>query len=131
MWPTNLLARSTDVGVHRENIFSSNPEVYREFLLPLKHGYPLYHPDPSSSDERYVKFIEEGVEVGDVGVLRENGSFDFLFSVCKGDRNQRGAPNGLLLFDEAQLDVEKKAAYRDPQSVITGPTRIGYAVHEL
>ena len=111
----------------RDDPLFSNPEVYREFLLPLMHGYPLYEPDPSISDERYAKFIEEGVEIGDVGILQEDGSFDFLFSVCKNDRNQGGAPHGLPHLDVGLLDVQKKTAYKAPQSVIIGPKRIGYA----
>ncbi|KAF8997780.1 hypothetical protein BDQ17DRAFT_1411343 [Cyathus striatus] len=54
-------------------------DVYIEHMFPLKHGYPLWFPEPDSS--RSVEYRRKGVSVGDVGVITSDGGFDFLFNI--------------------------------------------------
>ena len=55
-------------------------EVYRRLLLPKGNGFPLWTPEPNERlpDEQR----EKGITVGDVGIIKTDGSFDFLFNIC-------------------------------------------------
>ncbi|KAK0194033.1 hypothetical protein F5146DRAFT_416112 [Armillaria mellea] len=54
--------------------------IYTKLLLQSGHGYPLWipEPDPNLPDE----YRNKGVSVGDLGILTDDGGFDFLFNVC-------------------------------------------------
>jgi hypothetical protein len=57
-------------------------EAYRILLLE-KLGYPLWYPD---LDENLpATYLEQGVRIGDVGIITEGGQFDFIFNVHGGD----------------------------------------------
>ncbi|KIL56457.1 hypothetical protein M378DRAFT_468977 [Amanita muscaria Koide BX008] len=53
---------------------SSFSERYIRSMLECNEGYPLYEPEPEPN--------QEGVGIGDVGLVTEDGGFDFLFNVC-------------------------------------------------
>jgi hypothetical protein len=55
-------------------------ETYQRLLLPKGEGVPLYFPDLYDSLPTACR--ERGVSIGDVGIVTEDGSFDFLFNVC-------------------------------------------------
>ncbi|KAF5375311.1 hypothetical protein D9757_009681 [Collybiopsis confluens] len=55
-------------------------EEYVQSLLPQKRGYPLWSPKPG--DWLPPAFREEGVRIGDVGIVTEMGQFDYLFNTC-------------------------------------------------
>ena len=71
--------------------------------------------------------MEEGVAIGDVGILHENGAFDFLFSICRGDRNQYGVPDGFQLLDEP-FGIIDDSNYLPPPSVVSSPGTTRYSV---
>ncbi|KZP18196.1 hypothetical protein FIBSPDRAFT_745741 [Athelia psychrophila] len=52
-------------------------EVYARQLWPQKRGHPLIIPEPSTTLP--PQFIDRGVGIGDVGIIK-NGSFLFVFS---------------------------------------------------
>ncbi|PBK66329.1 hypothetical protein ARMSODRAFT_890651 [Armillaria solidipes] len=54
--------------------------VYTKLLLRRGHGYPLWIPEPDYSLPDAYR--DKGVSVGDLGILTEDGGFDFLFNVC-------------------------------------------------
>ncbi len=55
-------------------------DVYRSLLLRERHGYPLWIPE---SDYNLPDvYRNKGVSVGDLGILTDDGGFDFLFNVC-------------------------------------------------
>ncbi|KAF8996266.1 hypothetical protein BDQ17DRAFT_1364706 [Cyathus striatus] len=54
-------------------------DVYIEHMFPLKHGYPLWFPEPDSSCS--LEYRRKGVSIGDVGVITSDGGFDFLFNI--------------------------------------------------
>ncbi|KAK0501768.1 hypothetical protein EDD18DRAFT_1065917 [Armillaria luteobubalina] len=59
----------------------SSREIYTRLLLQKEHGYPLWIPEP---DRRLPEaYRGKGVRVGDVGILRNDGGFDYLFNACK------------------------------------------------
>ncbi|KZP15774.1 hypothetical protein FIBSPDRAFT_685457, partial [Athelia psychrophila] len=73
-------------------------EVYARQLLPSQRGYPLFIPEPSITMP--PKYVERGVDVGDVGIIR-NGSFFFVFSACAAADdpvNHLGVPGGFEPF---------------------------------
>ncbi|KAK0466738.1 uncharacterized protein EV420DRAFT_645973 [Desarmillaria tabescens] len=73
----------------------SSREIYTRLLLQKEHGYPLWIPEP---DGRLPEAYRcKGVGVGDVGILRNDGGFDYLFNVCKSADdpiNQGRVPKG-------------------------------------
>jgi hypothetical protein len=93
------------------------PDIYRDCLLPLKHGYPLYRSEPDHGLPSAYR--AKGVSIGDVGIIAPEGYFDFLFNICKStdaanpasdldgnvnssnlnDVNQHGVPDGMELID--------------------------------
>ena len=55
-------------------------EVYACQLLPKQYGYPLFNPAPHSNLP--PEYRVRGVCIGDVGIIKPNGSFSFVFSIC-------------------------------------------------
>ncbi|KAL0568802.1 SCF ubiquitin ligase complex subunit cdc4, partial [Marasmius crinis-equi] len=73
----------------------SQSQTYASALLTLGHGYPLWIPEPNNALSTQYK--ETGVRIGDVGVLADDGGFDFIFNVCcaaDDPVNQFGVPLG-------------------------------------
>ncbi|KAK1226390.1 SCF ubiquitin ligase complex subunit cdc4 [Marasmius sp. AFHP31] len=56
-------------------------EMYARLFYPLRHGYPLWCPDPNDALSDDYKKI--GIQIGDVGVVTEDGGFDFAFNVWR------------------------------------------------
>jgi len=63
----------------------SAADIYARCLLPLKEGYPLYRPELHRrlNDDVYDAYHREGISIGDVGIIRPGGDFDFLFNICR------------------------------------------------
>ncbi|KIL63094.1 hypothetical protein M378DRAFT_55859, partial [Amanita muscaria Koide BX008] len=53
---------------------------YTRSMLKSLAGYPLYEPQPLG--ELSTEYLRNGANIGDVGFVREDGVFDFLFNVC-------------------------------------------------
>ncbi|KAF8890334.1 hypothetical protein CPB85DRAFT_1231169, partial [Mucidula mucida] len=72
-WRCIYILRIVPLAVHITAL------VYRRLLSRTGHGYPLWIPDPDENlPEAYHK---DGINIGDVGLLTEDGGFDFLFNV--------------------------------------------------
>ncbi|KZV93490.1 hypothetical protein EXIGLDRAFT_612881 [Exidia glandulosa HHB12029] len=52
---------------------------YRELLYQHGHGYPFWIPEPSDALSKEQK--AEGVRLGDVGILTDDGGFEYLWNV--------------------------------------------------
>ncbi len=52
--------------------------LYTKLLLSRDHGHPLWIPEPDSSLP--PAYVERGICVGDVGIKRNDGGFDFIFN---------------------------------------------------
>ncbi|KAK0445322.1 uncharacterized protein EV420DRAFT_972287 [Desarmillaria tabescens] len=52
--------------------------LYTKLLLSRGHGYPLRIPEPDYS--LCSAYVERGICVGDVGIIRDDGGFDFIFN---------------------------------------------------
>ncbi|KAF9260084.1 hypothetical protein L218DRAFT_626576 [Marasmius fiardii PR-910] len=70
-------------------------QIYARALYTLGRGCPLWIPEPN--DELPVEYLEGGIRIGDVGVLRTDGSFGFIFNACctaNDPVNANGVPDG-------------------------------------
>ena len=68
-------------------------QVYARALYPLGRGCPLWIPEPNGESPQ--EYHKGGIRIGDVGVLRSDGGFGFIFNVCcpEGDPvNRKGVP---------------------------------------
>lgn len=76
----------------------SNDDLYSRLLLATGHGYPLSHPQPFDDFPR-----REGIEIGDVGVVTSDASFDVFFNIRRRDDpvNRFGLPED---FEPVPLD---------------------------
>ncbi|KAF9260142.1 hypothetical protein L218DRAFT_873130 [Marasmius fiardii PR-910] len=55
-------------------------QLYSAALYTLCRGCALWIPEPN--EELPPAYRQIGVRIGDVGILRADGSFDFIFNVC-------------------------------------------------
>ncbi|KAL0058243.1 SCF ubiquitin ligase complex subunit cdc4 [Marasmius tenuissimus] len=75
----------------------SESEIYARLFYPLRHGYPLWCPDPN--DALSDDYKANGIQIGDVGVVTEDGGFDFAFNVLReadDPINEFGVPHGFV-----------------------------------
>ena len=61
--------------------FRSRTHIYHLEMLIHKAGYPLYMPTPLGGLP--ASHQENGIRVGDVGLITANGAFHFLFNACQ------------------------------------------------
>lgn len=90
----------------------ADSQVYARQLLPKKHGYPMYYPEPL--DNLLLEYRKRGVGIlGDVGIIKPDGSFEFAFNIfiprAESDReiNCFGVPDD---FFPMQLDRQLVAS---------------------
>ncbi|KAJ7271113.1 hypothetical protein C8J57DRAFT_298104 [Mycena rebaudengoi] len=98
----------------------SDSRLYSRLLLSKGHGYPLFHPQPFDDLPEEARRI--GTEIGDVGVVTSDGSFDVVFNICRradDPINRFGVPEG---FEQVRLvpgDVAPRASYHRPGSDVS------------
>ncbi|KAJ7016324.1 hypothetical protein C8F04DRAFT_930181, partial [Mycena alexandri] len=56
-------------------------ELYSQLLFPKKHGFPLFRPQPFRDLSEAAQ--KTGTEIGDVGIVTRDGSFDPIFSILR------------------------------------------------
>ncbi|KAJ7807908.1 hypothetical protein B0H14DRAFT_2525517 [Mycena olivaceomarginata] len=98
----------------------SDSRLYSRLLLPKGHGYPLFHPQPF--DDLPLESRRVGTDIGDVGVVTSDGSFDVIFNVCRAADdpiNRFGVPGGFEQIYLGSGDVAPRAQYHGPGSDIS------------
>ena len=50
-------------------------------MLPYRYGFPLYFPQPKNSLP--IEYQKHGIDIGDVGVITADGSFEYLFNIWR------------------------------------------------
>ncbi|KAF9255594.1 hypothetical protein L218DRAFT_937495 [Marasmius fiardii PR-910] len=78
-------------------------QIFARALYSLGRGCPLWIPEPNN--ELPLEYLEGGVRIGDVGILRPDGSFGFIFNACcpaDDPVNRNRVPNGFqpLAWDD-------------------------------
>ncbi|KAK0458210.1 uncharacterized protein EV420DRAFT_1643085 [Desarmillaria tabescens] len=89
--------------------------LYTKELIHKGRGYPFWYPEPDSSAS--AEFKERGIYPGDVGILNNDGGFNFLFNIF-GDANgridERRVPPGFQPLPEpTSRDVQISPAHGD------------------
>ncbi|KAF7345421.1 hypothetical protein MVEN_01560100 [Mycena venus] len=87
----------------------SDSELYSRLLFPKKHGYPLFHPQPF--DDLPEPARKTGTEIGDVGLITQDGAFDPIFNILRerdDPSNRFGVPRA---FEQVLLDPEDIATH--------------------
>lgn len=96
--------------------------IYSRLLTPKGHGYPIYVPEPpdaGSGHEQKKKYHDRGVDIGDVGVLVADGSFDFFFSICHTEVNFLGVPEGYQSMQIRTEEIHSRDGFHCTPSNIT------------
>ncbi|KAJ7227900.1 ankyrin repeat-containing domain protein [Mycena rebaudengoi] len=98
----------------------SDSRLYSRLLLPKGHGYPLFHPQPFDDLPEEARRV--GTEIGDVGVVTSNGSFDVIFNICRAADdpiNRFGVPEGFEQVRLIQGDVATQTLCHRPGSDVS------------
>ncbi|KAJ7469879.1 hypothetical protein B0H11DRAFT_1684476, partial [Mycena galericulata] len=94
--------------------------LYSRLLLPKGHGYPLFHPQPF--DDLPLESRRTGTEIGDVGIVTSDGSFDVLFNICRtadDPMNRFGVPRDFEQIPLGPGDIAPRAQYHRPGSHVS------------
>uniref|UniRef100_A0A0W0F4N9 Uncharacterized protein n=1 Tax=Moniliophthora roreri TaxID=221103 RepID=A0A0W0F4N9_MONRR len=68
-------------------------QTYARLLFPLRHGYALWIPEPN--ELLPLQYRETGVRIGDVGLITEDGGFDYIFNICASADDPINQMNGV------------------------------------
>jgi hypothetical protein len=86
----------------------SDSYLYSRLLFLKGHGYPLFHPQPF--DDLPYAARRAGTEIGDVGLITQDGSFDPIFNILRAaddPSNRFGVPSA---YEQVLLGPEDIAA---------------------
>lgn len=84
----------------------SPSDIYTSLLLPKRHGYPLWNPEPRQ--ELSQEYRSVGVDIGDVGMITYDGRFDFHFNICHDAShpiNWQGVPDNFVPLTVSPEDI--------------------------
>jgi hypothetical protein len=95
--------------------------IYRDLLLKHRHGLPLWIPDPDENLEEHKK---QGISIGDLGLLTEDGGFEYLFNIhVDADHSVNKDMVIPPSFTPLPLPRTSKHAYHDQKACITQNAR--------
>ncbi|KAJ7024137.1 hypothetical protein C8F04DRAFT_1303054, partial [Mycena alexandri] len=98
----------------------SDRDLYSRLLLATGNGYPLSYPQPS--DDLPPVCRARGIEIGDVGAVSSDGSFDAFFNICRprdDPANRFGVPVEFESVDLGPGHVKSKEIYHRPGSHVS------------
>ncbi|KAF8196276.1 hypothetical protein K438DRAFT_1934039 [Mycena galopus ATCC 62051] len=98
----------------------SDSRLYTRLLLPKGHGYPLFH--PQAFDDLPLELRRVGTEIGDVGVVTSDGSFDPIFNICRAaddPLNRFGVPPGFEQVNLQDMEVSARDDCHEPGSDVS------------
>jgi len=108
-WPDNAAGASPEstVGVSTSTkrsqtklVMKSSNEIYEHHLFHERRGFPLWIPEPNKRSP--LAYRQEGITIGDVGIITPAGAFIFLFNICvpsDNPINPRLLPEGFSPID--------------------------------
>ncbi|THU95776.1 hypothetical protein K435DRAFT_755436, partial [Dendrothele bispora CBS 962.96] len=114
--------RSSPVSPNPPQSSSSSPrkehlkahELYAHRLYPKGHGYPLWTPEPNGPPE----YHNDGIKVGDVGYITQNGGFEVLFNITLPEDHNINQWFKLGPGNFEQLELDDQAGYSKTENQI-------------
>ncbi|KDR79341.1 hypothetical protein GALMADRAFT_137189 [Galerina marginata CBS 339.88] len=103
--------------------YSSSDEAYVKDMLPLRRGYPLPAPQPISSlpvEKRRV-----GTIIGDVGTIRDDGSFDYILNPLLSTTDPRNPPDLPTAFKDVIPPITRTSQVRSAINSRTAVCSLG------
>ncbi|KAF9256485.1 hypothetical protein L218DRAFT_194165 [Marasmius fiardii PR-910] len=81
-------------------------QIYSRVLYSRRRGCALWVPEPNN--DLPPAYLETGVQIGDVGILRADGRFSFIFNACcpaSDPVNRYGVPDDFqpLIWDNSNI----------------------------
>jgi hypothetical protein len=89
-------------------------EIYCRSMLFRGHGYAPWVPEPDDSDPDQL--LQGGVDICDVLLLKDDGSYAYVFNCSlpeDDDRNKHGVPPSFLPFSLHKRSVRSKSTFHD------------------
>ncbi|KAF9002709.1 hypothetical protein BDQ17DRAFT_1306127 [Cyathus striatus] len=90
-------------------------ELYSRLLWSTDCGFPLWNPDADRNLP--LEYRLKGISIGDVGILRSDGSFDFMFNVyleANDPVNMNRVPNDFVpLILRTNIDTRLDSLFLD------------------
>ena len=88
-----------------DNMVDSPQDVYAK-CLPSNRGHPLWFPEPGSTLPS--SYRQDGLQIGDVGFVGQNGSFNVLCNICYGPHHALHRRPGITFnFEPIALDIDQ------------------------
>ncbi|KAF8196289.1 hypothetical protein K438DRAFT_1760455 [Mycena galopus ATCC 62051] len=101
----------------------SDSRLYNRLLLSKGHGYPLFRPQPFNDLPFDLRRV--GTEIGDVGGVTTDGSFDIIFNICRAaddPLNRFGVPYGFERVNHRERDIAAREDCHKPGSDVSSAT---------
>ncbi|KAJ7777238.1 hypothetical protein B0H16DRAFT_1301967 [Mycena metata] len=101
----------------------SDSDLYSRLLFPKMQGYPLFHPQPF--DDLPEPARRTGTEIGDVGLVTQEGSFDPIFNILRAKddpANRFGVPPAFEPVSLGPEDIATRTLFHLPGSDISNTT---------
>lgn len=120
LWPS--LPTSFDLSESFLPPIMASNIIYRDLLMHKRHGLPFWTPEPDANlPEAYRKL---GISIGDLGLLTDDGGFDYLFNIhaaADDPVNQHfGTPDYFSPLPlNPDLDIRKIELFHNQESCIT------------
>lgn len=98
----------------------SSSQMYVRQLLCKQEGYPLYYPEPPQNLP--LEYRKRGISIGDVGIIKPDGKFQFAFNIfipwtnTDGEINLFGVPDNFEPLRMNQQYVERLPNKREKGS---------------
>lgn len=87
---------------------------YRALLYEHGHGYPFWIPEPNDASSEIYK--KQGLSIGDVVSLTDDGGYDYLFNIhhpAKHPLNKGGTPSDFESMPPPNYDDPNEVRRRD------------------
>ncbi|KAJ7618629.1 hypothetical protein FB45DRAFT_169813 [Roridomyces roridus] len=101
----------------------SDSDHYSRLLIPKRLGYPVFYPQPF--DDSPPESRRLGTQIGDVGVITDDGAFDPIFNICRSaddPLNRFGVPEDFKQVRIGPDDIASRPHYHLPGSDLSNTT---------
>jgi len=104
----------------------TDSDTYSRVLLTRGHGYPLWLPEPPTNIGNYK---EEGLRIGDVGMVAFDGGFIYFFNIFLPPSHPLNilAPPTLVHLTLSEKDIVKRPNIHPRGCVIASDSVATYA----